>query len=108
MKNLILSAILMSSSFSWAVAPSKEMSQVVRALVRNPNISVELKSNNITDLIGYEISEVSSGVNKYNLSFERGECECSAAFAQVEIIEDMTPTYRDGVPVYTSSVVYSK
>jgi hypothetical protein len=109
MKKFILTAVLLSfAAPAWAGKPSKKMVQIVGALVNNPQVSEELKNNNITSLTGYEISEVKQGVNKYNLSFQRGNCECLPGFAQVEIIEDLTPTYREGAPIYTTSVSLSK
>jgi hypothetical protein len=64
---------------------------------------LQLKQNNSTHLVDVQISTVSRGVFRYELVFNR-QCECLPSTAYVSILEDTTPTERDGAIKYTSSI----
>ena len=104
MKTQILAILIALSPFSaLAETPSKDLFQVTRALVSNPEIVNQLHKNNTAALVDVKMEEVSRDVNRYQLVFHRN-CFCQPLTATVSILEDLTPTYRDGPIKYTSSV----
>jgi hypothetical protein len=96
-------AISVSAMGVFAKEPSRELMQVTRALVSNPDIVQELNKNNASNLSEYKVTAMAQGVYKYELVFTR-KCHCIPSTANVTIIEDMTPTYADGSPKYKTSI----
>jgi hypothetical protein len=105
MKILAL-ALAFGSVSAFAKAPSEEMALVARALVNNPEIVAKLSQKNTAGLTDFEITQPKEGFYQYKLKFSRILCECLPATAEVDILEDLTPTYHDGAIRYTSSVKF--
>lgn len=104
MKTLLLSALFLTfGSASFAAAPSPETSATARILINSPEITAQLRAKHIDNLRDVTSTEVKPGVTRYVLTFYR-ECECIPATAKATIQEDLTPTYRDGFPLYESSL----
>jgi hypothetical protein len=97
---IILSLI---SALASAATPSDQTAKVVRALVNNPNIVSQLKASGADHLTDLQIKETKPGIFQYNLVFER-ICHCAPLKSTVRILEDVTPTYADGLIKYESSI----
>lgn len=87
----------------FAKEPNRELMQITRALINNPDIIQKLNKNNSSNLSEYKVTAIAQGVYKYDLVFTR-KCHCIPSTANVSIIEDMTPTYADGAPKYKSTI----
>jgi len=96
-------AFSVSALCTFAKEPSRELMQITRALVSNPDIVQQLNKNISSNLSEYKVAAIAQGVYKYELVFTR-KCHCLPSTANVRIIEDMTPTYADGAPKYKASV----
>lgn len=103
MKLLVVTLLTLSSWVSLAAEPSRELAQITRALISNPNIVQQLNQNNSTQLFEYKVKAISPGIYKYDLVFKR-QCHCIPSTANVTIMEDMTPTYADGAPKYKATI----
>jgi len=106
MKTVIAIIVSLTATFALAETPSRELMQITRALISNPNIVQQLNKNNSPHLSEYKVKAIGQGVYKYDLVFVR-KCHCLPSVAKVSIIEDMTPTYADGAPKYKSSVRFN-
>ncbi len=104
MKSLIVSMIFSLLASVGFASNSPEATLVARLLVNNPDVVAQLRNNNSSHLKEWNSERVKQGVNKYTLTFER-RCFCKPSTATVTIVEDLTPTYADGAPEYTSQVV---
>ena len=101
----IISTIFISTA-AYAETITKEMSDLTRVLLNNSTVSEKLKSNCADKLISYNVSQVESGVQKFELTFAQSG-NCFPVKAQVTIIEDMNPTYADASPEYQATVQIS-
>lgn len=104
MKSLLVSLIVGFVASVSVAASTPEATTVARLLVNNPQVVAQLKKNNSTHLEDMKAEQVKQGVVKYTLTFIRS-CHCMPSTATVTIVEDMTPTYRDGSPEYVAKVV---
>jgi hypothetical protein len=105
---LILFSLATIASFSvFAVQPAAETKALVKALLNSPNVVNQLQVNHIDTLNVMTVTAISDGITQYDLVFNRS-CECLPATATVKIVEDLTPTWRDGLPKYDSKVDISK
>jgi hypothetical protein len=100
MKFLFLALLPLSAA---AAAPSAETLAITRALVNNSAIVAQLDKAGTDHLSELETTELKPGVNQYKLVFTRN-CMCIPATATVDIVEDVTPTYRDGAIEYKASI----
>lgn len=99
-------SLFLSASIAFSAPtkqPSRELEQITRALISNPNIVQQLNKNNSPHLSEYKIQAVGQGKYKYDLVFAR-KCHCIPSTAFVSIMEDMTPTYADGAPRYKATI----
>lgn len=96
-------AVAVSALCVFAKEPSRELMQVTRALVSNPDIVQQLSKNNSSNLSDYKVTAIAQGFYKYELVFTR-KCHCIPSTANVTIMEDMTPTYADGAPKYKATI----
>lgn len=103
MKIMLIAILLTLSLSSIATTVTPDVEVMSRILVRNPDVSAKLNTANITSLKSIETKSVKMGVTTYTLTYHR-ICECVPAKAVVTILEDLTPTYADRLPVYKSSV----
>jgi len=79
------------------------MADLTRILFNNPVVSEKLKPSCADRLIDYSVSQVTSGVQKFELTFVQSG-NCFPVKALVTIIEDMKPTYADGSPEYKTTI----
>lgn len=103
---IAIASIFLSASFAFSATakqPSRELEQITRALISNPNIVQQLNKNNSPHLSEYKIQAIGQGKYKYDLVFTR-KCHCIPSTANVSILEDMTPTYADGAPKYKATI----
>ena len=104
MKSISSAFVAILFSFSvFAATPSQESVNVARVLINNPDIVKVLKENNSSNLVDADMEEVTTGIYHYTLVFDR-QCHCTPSIATVRILEDTTPTFRDGEIEYYSSI----
>jgi hypothetical protein len=102
MKTILFSLVTLLSSISFAET-TDEARTVARLLINNPSVTSKLTEKGIDSLYTVKTESIKQGVSRYTLTFARN-CECVPAKATVTIVEDITPTYYDGLPQYTSSI----
>jgi hypothetical protein len=100
---ILVFGMALSPLFSFANAPSLEVTQVTRALINSPQIVLQLQKNNSSHLSDLKITTLGQGVFQYDLIFIRN-CECIPSTASVRIFEDLTPTYYDAPALYSSTI----
>jgi hypothetical protein len=103
MKALALALLALAPVSALAGTASPETIALARALVNNSDIVTQLDKAGTDYLQQYETTTVKPGVTQYKLVFTR-QCMCIPATATVDILEDVTPTYRDGAIEYKSSI----
>lgn len=105
MKTLVMVAVMaFCATNALADKSAVESAKISKILVNNPGLVSELNKNNTDTLVDVTAETVKQGVTKYTLFFRRS-CFCQPMGSKVTITEDLTPTYVDGAPEYSYSIV---